>query len=208
MRKDTILVLAAHTDDGELGCGGTIARFVEEGKEVYYVAFSTAGAPEPYTPEVVKAEITRAMQVLGIPEERLILFDYEIRKLGYRRQEILDDLIRLKREIDPEIIFLPCGYDIHQDHNTVHKEGLRAFKEFTILGYELFWNNITFHSSHFVPLKERHIQKKLDALECYDSQKHRHYVDEEFIRGLARARGVQIAQKYAESFDVIRWVLL
>ena len=208
MRKNVIMVLAAHTDDGELGCGGSIARFTEEGKEVYYVAFSTAGALEPFTSECVKKEARSALAVLGIPENRIILYNYEIRKLGYSRQNILDDLIMLKKEIDPESIFLPCGHDLHQDHNTVHNEGLRAFKECTILGYELFWNNITFHSRHFIPLTEDQIQKKIASLRCYKSQEHRHYVDDEFIRGLARARGVQIVKRYAEAFDVIRWVLM
>ncbi|KAA3612335.1 MAG: PIG-L family deacetylase [Calditrichaeota bacterium] len=208
MNKDAVLICAPHTDDGELGCGGTIRRFVEEGKTVYYVAFTTAGTEPPFTPELVKSELRAAMDVLGIPSHQLILYNYEIRKLGYVRQQILDQMINLKKEIDPGIVFLPSNNDIHQDHLTIYQEGVRAFKQTTILAYELPWNNITFHTRHFVPLQKNHIEKKLEALSCYKSQKHRNFIDADFIWGLARSRGVQIAQKYAEAFDVIRWILV
>lgn len=205
----TILVLAPHTDDGELGCGGSISRFVEEGRTVFYVAFSTApeSVPDPYPPDILKSEVCAATRIMGIPKNNLILFDYRVRKLDYRRQEILEDLVRLKREISPKVVFLPCSDDLHQDHMTVHNEGLRAFKDCTVLGYELPWNNITFHTRHFVILKERHIAKKNEALACYKSQTNRHYVNGDFVFSLARTRGVQIGTKYAEAFDVIRWVL-
>lgn len=207
MEKDVVLVCAPHTDDGELGCGGTISRFIEEGKKVYYVAFTTAGSEPPFTPERVQGELRNAMQVLGIPEGQLILYNYELRKLGYDRQCILDKMINLKKELSPQIVFLPSANDLHQDHVTIFQEGLRAFKHTTILAYELPWNNITFHTRHFVSLNKKHIEKKLEALACYKSQQHRNFIDAEFIWGLARSRGVQIAQRYAEAFDVVRWIL-
>ena len=209
MKNDVVLILAPHTDDGELGCGGTIARFVEEGKKIYYAAFSTAAesVPPPFPPNILEQEVKKATDVLGIPEGNLILFDYQVRKLEYKRQEVLDDLIKLKQEVNPAIVFLPCANDLHQDHITIYNEGLRAFKQCTMLGYELPWNNITFHTRHFVILQERHIAKKYEAMHCYCSQRNRHYVDEDFIYGLARTRGVQLGTDYAEAFDVIRWVL-
>jgi len=64
-----ILVLAPHTDDGEFGCGGSVARFVDEGKEVYYAAFSTAeeSVPEPWPKDILKTEVREATKRLGIP---------------------------------------------------------------------------------------------------------------------------------------------
>ena len=94
----------------------------------------------------------------------------------------------------------------HQDHITVMKETLRAFKMCTILGYEQPWNNITFNTLSFVPLKEKHIKTKIEALKSYQTQKHRKYLNEDFIRGLAHTRGTQIEEEYAEAFEVIRWV--
>ena len=102
---------------------------------------------------------------------------------------------------------MPSLNDIHQDHSTIAQEGLRAFKNTTILGYELIWNNLTFATTSFVKLEKKYIQAKCDALKEYKSQDGRDYMNEEFIFALARTRGVQIGCKYAESFEVIRWVM-
>ena len=206
---ERILVLAPHTDDGELGCGGAIARFVEEGKDVFYVAFSTARTS--VTPEfpdnILESEVRAATKVLGISEDNLIIFDYPVRHFPEHRQAILDNLIKLREKITPGLIFAPSLNDIHQDHQVIAAEGLRAFKRHTILGYELPWNNIVFETRNFIPLAKRHIEKKIEALRCYKSQSHREYLSEEFIWSLARTRGTQIEGGYAEAFEVLRWVL-
>jgi len=204
-----ILILAPHTDDGELGCGGSIARFIEEKREVYYAAFSTAEeSVEPDMPkDILEIEVKKATAKLGINKNNLFIFRNEVRKLNYIRQEILEELINLKREIDPDIIFMPSINDIHQDHSTVSREGLRAFKDRTILGYELIWNNITFNTTAFITLELKHVQAKANALQEYKSQSKRAYMSKEFIFSLAKSRGVQIDQEYAECFEVIRWVM-
>jgi LmbE family N-acetylglucosaminyl deacetylase len=204
-----VLVLAPHTDDGELGAGGTINKLIESGAEVFYAAFSTAeqSVPEGFPKDILKTEVKNATQKLGIKEENLFVYNYEVRKLNYVRQAILEDLIALRKKVSPDLIFLPSLHDIHQDHTTVAQEGLRAFKQKSILGYELIWNNLTFSTSCFVQLEHRHILKKCEALSEYSSQKHRDYLSEEFITSLARTRGVQIGCKYAEAFEVIRLVL-
>ena len=204
-----ILVLAPHTDDGEFGCGGTISRFVEEGNDVYYAAFSTAekSVPPEFPPNILEREVRLGTCVLGIRPENLLVYKYEVRCLPHVRQEILEELVRLKAEINPDTIFLPSSQDLHQDHQTVYTEGLRAFKMSTVLGYELPWNNLSFDYRHFVVLQQRHMETKIEALRCYQSQAHRSYSEEDFIWGWARTRGVQIAAEYAEAFDVLRWVL-
>jgi len=206
---EKVLVLAPHTDDGEFGCGGSVARFIDEGKEVYYVAFSTAeeSVPEPWPKDILKTEVKEATQRLGIPRENLIIFNFKVRELGYHRQEILEELVKIKKEICPDLVFLPSSNDLHQDHSTVSIEGIRAFKNTTILGYEVPWNNIVFQSEAFVILSEDYIQKKLFALDAYNSQKGRNYANEECIRSMARMRGSQIGCKYAEAFEVIRWII-
>ncbi|MFW6116405.1 MAG: PIG-L deacetylase family protein [bacterium] len=204
-----ILVLAPHTDDGEIGCGGTIARFLEEGKQVYYAAFSTARtsvSPE-FPDDILEIEVRKAMQVLGIPESNLIIHDFPVRHFPEHRQAILQTLIDLKRRIHPDLILVPSLHDIHQDHQVIAAEGLRAFKRHSILGYEEPWNNIVFETRCFVPLDDRHVAAKVEALQCYESQTHRSYLDAEFIWSLARARGTQIEGEYAEAFEVLRWVM-
>ncbi|HOO99614.1 MAG TPA: PIG-L family deacetylase [Bacteroidales bacterium] len=204
-----ILVLAPHTDDGELGAGGTISWFLEKKAKVWYAAFSTAkdSVPEGMPGDILKKEVRKATKKLGIDPENLIIFDYQVRKLNYCRQEILEDLIMLRKRVPYDLILMPSLNDIHQDHMTLSQEGLRAFKTTTILGYELIWNNLTFNTTCFVRLEERHLQNKINALKCYESQKGRSYVTADFVRSLAKARGVQIGAEYAEAFEVIRWVI-
>ena len=167
-----ILVLAPHTDDGELGLGGTISKFIEEGKNVIYVAFSTAdqSVPKGYPKNILSIEVKAATQKLGIKPENLLIYHYEVRKLNYVRQEILEELVRIKKSCHFDLVFMPSLHDIHQDHTTVAQEGLRAFKNTTILGYELIWNNLTFNTDCFIKLDAKHVQKKYEALQEYKSQ--------------------------------------
>jgi N-acetylglucosamine malate deacetylase 1 len=208
-KNKTILVLAPHTDDGELGCGGTIAKAIEEGAKVYYIAFSTAdeSVPKNFPSNQLEIEVREATRILGILPERLIVFKYEVRKLNYARQDILEKLIVLRNDIQPNIIFLPSQKDIHQDHQTVANEGIRAFKFCTILGYELIWNNLSFNTDCFIKIKPHHLERKVDALFAYKTQLGRSYTNPDFIRALATVRGTQIGTQYAETFEVIRWLI-
>lgn len=206
---DNILVLAPHTDDGELGLGGTISYLIEHGKKVTYVAFSTAqqSVPANFPKDILKKEVKLATAKLGILPENLIIHNYEVRKLGYARQEILEELIRLRKSSKFDLVFIPSLHDIHQDHKTIAEEGLRAFKNTTILGYELIWNNLTFNTQCFVKLEKHHIEAKIKALKEYKSQGDRDYLSAEFIISLAKARGIQAGCSYAEAFEVIRLFL-
>jgi LmbE family N-acetylglucosaminyl deacetylase len=204
-----ILVLAPHTDDGEFGCGGSVTKFLEEGKDVFYVAFSTAedSVPEGYPKNILEIEVREATKILGINPSNLLIYKFQVRKLNYVRQELLEELVKIRNEIRPDLVFIPSPNDLHQDHYTVAIEGMRAFKQVSLLGYEIPWNNITFHTQSFIKLEERHIIKKIEALKAYKSQQGRFYANEEFIRSLAITRGTQISVRYAEAFEVIRWVM-
>lgn len=204
-----VLVLAPHTDDGELGCGGTISRLIEEGVNVYYAAFSTAeqSLPNGLPGDTLKKEVKKATEVLGIASSNLIIYNFEVRKLNYVRQEILENLVELKKKVHFDLVFLPSLNDIHQDHKTVAEEGLRAFKNTTVLGYELIWNNLTFNTTSFIKLQNHHIKQKALALKEYISQDGRNYMSDEFIFSLAKTRGVQIGCEYAEAFEVLRLII-
>lgn len=204
-----VLVLAPHTDDGEFGCGGSVIRFIDEGKDVYYVAFSTAeeSVPDPWPKDILKTEVIEATKRLGISKDKLIIYNFKVRELSYHRQEILEELVKINNNLCPDLVFMPSSNDLHQDHATVSSEGIRAFKNTTILGYEIPWNNIEFQTEAFIILSEEDINKKINALNAYNSQKGRSYANEEFIRSLARTRGVQMGSRYAEAFEVIRWVI-
>jgi LmbE family N-acetylglucosaminyl deacetylase len=202
------LVLAPHTDDGEFGCGGTIARLVEEGREVTYVAFSAAekSVPPGFPKDILRHEVRAATGVLGIPEANLHIDLFEVRDFPRQRQALLDRMIEMRDQIDPDVVFLPSRHDIHQDHGTVHEEGLRAFKGTTMLGYEVPWNNLVFETTAFIRLEDRHVERKLAALDCYRSQAMRPYANAEAVRAQLRLRGTQAGCHWAETFQVIRWI--
>jgi LmbE family N-acetylglucosaminyl deacetylase len=204
-----VLVLAPHTDDGELGAGGFISQLLEQGAQVYYAAFSTAeeSVPSGFPKDILKIEVAAATARLGICAENLFIYNYQVRKLNYFRQEILEDLVKLRMEINPDLVLLPSLKDIHQDHMTVAQEGLRAFKNTSIFGYELIWNNLSFDTTCFMKLDKKHIEKKISALSCYESQGKRDYMSSDFILSLARTRGVQIGTSYAEAFEVVRLIM-
>ncbi len=208
-KYQNILILAPHTDDGELGLGGSINYFIEQGKNVVYAAFSTAAEsiPEGFPKDILKTEVKRATTKLGIKEGNLIIFNYQVRKLSYVRQEILEELIKIRKNYNFDLVFIPSLHDIHQDHTTIAQEGLRAFKNTTLLGYELIWNNLTFNTQGFIKLERRHIEAKIEALKEYKSQGARDYLSDEFIYSLAKVRGVQVGCEFAEAFEVIRFFL-
>ena len=152
-----VLVLAPHTDDGEFGCGGTMARLVEAGTEVRYVAFSiaTKSLPDGFPPDTLAREVREATAEIGIPQEALDVHDFEVRTFPEHRQEILEVLIGLWEEWHPDAVLQPSLSDIHQDHQVVAAEGLRAFKRTTVLGYEIPWNTLNFNYQAYVSLERR-----------------------------------------------------
>ncbi|USG67140.1 PIG-L family deacetylase [Brevibacillus ruminantium] len=211
MNPKRVLILAPHTDDAELGCGGFIARLVEQSAEVFVATFSTAeeSVPKLAPPDTMEQEFYEAMSILGVPRDRLFVFRYPVRWFSSLRQEILEEIVALRCRIYPDIVLLPSSQDMHQDHQVIHLEGLRAFKETTVLGYELPWNQISFPAQGFIPLEQRFVRRKWEALQAYQSQieMQRPYFTQAFIEGLAKMRGTQIKRDWAEAYEVLRMVL-
>ena len=208
VNNKNILVLAPHTDDGEFGCGASIVRLTKQ-NNIYYAAFSLAeeSVPPPFPQNILEEEVKNATKILGINPNNLLLYRYKVRQFANYRQEILEDLVKLNKELKPELVFMPSLNDLHQDHKIIAQEGLRAFKKTSILCYELPWNNINFTTNCFITFSENELKVKILALNCYNSQKGRNYASEEFIRSLAITRGTQIGERYSEVFEIIRWVL-
>ena len=204
-----ILVLAPHTDDGELGCGATIHKYLQEGKDVYYAAFSICeeSVPDNYPKNILETEVKNATKILGIKKENLFIFKFKVRRFPEFRQEILEELVELNKKINPDMVIMPSSYDVHQDHKTIFEEGRRAFKNNSILGYEFMWNNFSFSSTCSIVVSEENINTKINALKEYKSQSHRFYAKDKLVKGLANYRGLQISKEYAEAFEVIRWII-
>ena len=205
----SVLVLAPHTDDGEFGCGGTIARLVEAGAEVRYVAFSSASRslPAGFPADTLVHEVRAATATLGIPESHLTVHDFEVRTFPSRAPGHPRDPGRAQHGPAPDLVLTPSLGDIHQDHETIARESMRAFKRTTLLGYEIPWNCFNFRQQAYVALEPGHVDRKVAALQCYRSQAHRNYANEEYVRNVARTRGIEGGRDLAEVFEVYRWFL-
>ncbi len=204
---ERILLLAPHPDDGELSSGASLRRWSDEGKEIWYAAFSPCNKslPDGYAPYQLYDELQSAVSRLGIDKAHTITFDFPVRDFPQYRQAILEEMVKIKKEINPGLVLLPNSRDLHQDHHTIYEEGLRAFKHARLIGYELPWNSLSFDSDFHVKVKASHLEAKIKALQEYKSQQHRPYMKEEFIRSLAQVRGIQVNAAFAEAFELIRW---
>lgn len=201
-----MLVLAPHADDGEFACGATISRLVEEKKEIFYVSFSFCkeSVPAGFPKDILEKEMEQSTKSIGIKKLNLIKFDFPVRRFEQFRQDILDNMIKLRNSLKPDLVLLPSTDDIHQDHQVISNEAIRAFKHSSLWGYEMPWNNIRFTPNHYVHLNKKHVDKKISAIKKYRSQSHRNYAEENFLRSIVKMRGVQAGAKYAEAFEIIR----
>lgn len=207
-----ILVLSPHTDDAELGCGGSIIKFLSNGDEIYWIVFSTAedSLPDNLPKNTLREEFINVVQSLNLSCDNYSICNFKVRYLHEHRQQILDKLIEIRRSFDPDLVIGPSVNDLHQDHHVVANEMTRAFKTTSsIISYELPWNHVIFNTQLFVKLKGNHIQKKCDLLKNYKSQilKNRPYFSKEYIYGIGKTRGIQCNSEYAEAFEVVRWMI-
>ena len=202
------MLLGAHPDDAEFGCGATVAKLTENNCNVYYAMFSMCeeSVPEGYPKDVLKTEAVKSSKILGIPRDNLLFYNYPVRRLAQYRQELLEDMVILRDKLKPDLLILPSKQDLHQDHSTIANEGWRAFKSSSIVGYESIWNNLSFTTHMFSVIEPEHLEKKIRAIKSFESQTFRSYSKESFIRSLAEVRGTQINRSLAEAFEVIRWI--
>jgi LmbE family N-acetylglucosaminyl deacetylase len=208
-KKSNILVLCPHPDD-EIGCGGLIAKLSELGHSVYYSNFSNCAESTRalgYEPDQLLHEMRLSCAQLGIDENKIISYDFPVRKFPQYRQEILEEMVVLKNKIQPKLVLAPCSFDLHQDHMTIANEAMRAFKHSTILGYEFVWNSLKTELNFFVQLDEHHLDSKLNSWECYKSQQARPYHGPEIFRALAQVRGLMANVKFAEAFEARRVII-
>lgn len=207
-----VLLLSPHTDDVELGAGGTLLKLKENNHEIFIIVFSIAeeSLPKNLPNNTLKIEFLNVLKKLDIKKQNYKIFNFKVRHLHKYRQEILDELVKIRKDFSPDLVVGPSLHDHHQDHQIVAHEMVRAFKNnSSIISYELPWNHVTFNTQLFVKLKRRHIEEKIKLLQNYRSQIiiGRPYFSAEFIYGWARMRGVQVKSEFAEAFEVIRWII-
>jgi len=193
MKKGT--VISPHPDDGEFGCGGTVAKMIEEGYEITFLIFTDS--------DILEKETKKSMDIL---KSNYLIIRMQGRHYPERRQDILQILYGYNATHRPDIVFVPSRNDIHQDHQVITMEAIRAFRKSTILGYIHSWDNLRIDENCIIPLEERHIDKKIEALSQYHSLEKRPYFRENYIKSVAKAKGMKIHVDYAETFEVIKLV--
>lgn len=193
-----VLVLSPHTDDAELGLGGSIHKHVTKGDTVETIVFTDWNLPE------TKDQCIDAQFILGC--HNVTVYDFVMGKFYEHRGKILQRLYEINQTQKPDFVYVPSGTDAHQDHQTIHQEAMRVFKHCSILGYNLPWNNIT-STTHqcFNEISQENLEAKIKAIQCYTTESHRTYMSPEYHKSLAIIEGQKIGVQYAESFEVIRW---
>ncbi|MCS6979903.1 MAG: PIG-L family deacetylase [Flavobacteriales bacterium] len=218
-----VLILAPHPDDEVLGCGGIIARYASAGARVHVLVI-TRGIPEIFPPEQIeetRRELAQAHELLGVCETRFL--DFPAPRLDtIPHHQVADALRREVVRIRPDVMYIPHSGDIHADHKIVHHAAMVAARPrppFTVkkvLSYETLsetdWalpvSSDAFMPNVFVDISA-HLDRKLQALACYQSQiLHGPPARApENVEALARLRGSTIGVHAAEAFMLMREIV-
>jgi LmbE family N-acetylglucosaminyl deacetylase len=198
-----VLLLGAHPDDIELGCGALLHDMVKQ-TEVLCVTLSD----NQKNPDLqnVKNEHHESMAVLGVPKEKIVLGPFTTRIFHDSRQDILEYFLKLRREFRPDLIFVHSRQDVHQDHNTMTDEALRAFRGITVLGFDVVRSSYGFFPHFLVEVSEEDVNKKIEALSCYETYRDRYYFNKELTRSIMVRHGALAECPFAEGFDILRIV--
>lgn len=198
-----VLFLGAHPDDIEIGCGALIHNIVNK-TEILCVTLSD----NQKNPDLkkVKNEHLESMKVLGVPEEKVVFGPFETRVFPDSRQNILEYFLKLRKEFKPDLIFTHSKQDVHQDHNTMTDEALRAFRGITVLGFDVVRSSYGFFPNFLVEVTEENVNKKIKALAQYATYQDRYYFNAELTRSIMVRHGALAERPFAEGFDILRIV--
>jgi len=199
-RAPTILCLGAHSDDIEIGCGGTILRLVRDypGCQISWIVFSALG--------IRKGEAHRAAELFAGKERlsKLELLEFRDGFMPYRGEEVKQVFEEIKQTVQPDLILTHQGNDAHQDHRLLSELTWNTFRDHFILEYEIPKYDGDFgRPNAFVSLDADISKLKVKYLmDCFESQRSKHWFDEETFLGLMRLRGMECnsSSRYAEAF--------
>lgn len=198
-----VCCIGAHPDDIELGCGALISNIGKQA-EVLCITLSD-NQKNPELSNLV-AEHRASMSILGVQEDHDFLMDFETRRFPQLRQEILETLIKIKRDFRPEIVFVHTRNDIHQDHITVMDETVRAFRGTTVLGFDVLRSSYGFFPHFLFEVTSKDVEKKLAALAEYKTYANRYYFNSSITRATMIRHGALAERPFAEGFDIHRVV--
>jgi LmbE family N-acetylglucosaminyl deacetylase len=196
-----ILCLGAHSDDIEIGCGGTILRLIEAYPESR-VDWVVLGANQEQ--RVIEAQQSANDFLSQTSNKSIVVKGFRDSFFPFIGAEIKEYFEKLKKEVAPDIIFTHCRHDLHQDHRLVCELTWNTFRNHLILEYEIpKYDGDLGSPNFFVHLNETTCQRKIKTiLEHFKTQENRHWFTEETFLGLMRLRGIEsrAPEGYAEGF--------
>ncbi|MBE9068943.1 PIG-L family deacetylase [Leptolyngbya cf. ectocarpi LEGE 11479] len=204
----SILCLGAHSDDIEIGCGGTILKLIEQFQdiEVNWVVFSATG----HRQEEALASANSFLK--HVKKKNIIIQEYRERFFPYIGIEIKEFFDRLSKEFSPDLILTHYRNDLHQDHRLISELTLNGFRNHMILEYEIpKYDGDLGNPNFFVHLDEPIYQQKiLYLMQHFQTQFNKQWFDEETFSAILRLRGIEsnAPHKYAEAFYCRKAVLL
>jgi LmbE family N-acetylglucosaminyl deacetylase len=197
-----VLCLGAHSDDIEIGAGGTILHWISSGVELeaHWCVLSAKGE------RGAEAEASAAAFLAGARKVKIELAGFRDSFFPYQGGELKEWFADLKSRISPDIILTHRKDDVHQDHREVCQLTWNAFRDHLILEYEIpKWDGDLGQPNGYVPFDAQVLQRKIELLMAhFGSQRSKDWFDAETFRGLARLRGVECRAPngYAEAFTL------
>jgi LmbE family N-acetylglucosaminyl deacetylase len=195
-----LLVLGAHADDIEIGCGGTILRFADEGllRSVRWIVFSAIG------PRGEEARQSAARFLTGVRDPHIEVHAHRDGFFPYEGGAIKERFEALKTQLEPDLILTHARIDRHQDHRLLSELTWNTFRDHLILEYEVpKYDGDLGRPNVFVELPEPiHTRKTKLITEGFPSQAHRPWFADDTFRSLMRLRGMEAnaASRHAEGF--------
>ena len=198
-----VLFLGAHPDDIELGCGALLHNIAKQTDVMCVTLSDNQSNPDLKN---VRDEHYKSMTVLGVPKEKIVLGPFTTRVFPNARQEILEYFLKIRQDFQPDLIFTHSRQDVHQDHNTMTDEALRAFRGITVLGFDVVRSSYGFFPHFLVEVTEENVNKKIEALAEYETYRDRYYFNAELTRSIMVRHGALAECAFAEGLDILRIV--
>jgi LmbE family N-acetylglucosaminyl deacetylase len=198
-----IVFIGAHPDDIELGCGAFIANIFQKA-DVHCITLSD-NQKNPLLTSLVD-EHYQSMGTLGVPKDKVILGKFVTRQFKHDRQEILEFMLNLRKDLSPQMVFVHSESDLHQDHQVVTQESLRAFRGISVFGYDVIRSSHGFFPDFLVEVNASDLEKKISALAAYNTYMDKYYFSPDLTKSILIRNGALAERQYAEGFDIIRMV--
>jgi LmbE family N-acetylglucosaminyl deacetylase len=195
-----VLCLGAHSDDIEIGCGGTVLKLIEERKRIAF-EWVVLSADERRRKE---AEASAAAFLAGVADKTVVVREFRDGFFPYAGGEIKEFFEELKLAVDPDLIFTHGRSDLHQDHRLVSELTWNTFRDHLILEYEIpKYDGDLGAPNVFVPLDETVCGTKIRLiLKYFKSQAGNRWFTKETFMAIMRLRGIEsnAPDEYAEAF--------